>query len=220
MDKYKNVVFDMGTGYTICKDKEFKKSCKTYDGMGFYNVYHNIICDQMDKNNILAVNGLIRWIDYRGYYPDNGRLYMHAFVHGEIGMFLMIYYICLFWENDGDYGGYIDHIDLCTLFEQDKNKICATAFTLNETGLLIGDVIRLIMEKQLTIVDYKEKRDAIDKIYNKYGTLDNVLDDEDDIHNEHHSFFIKLLLNYDVNILDINEYFHRTYKKEIVDMEC
>lgn len=88
---------DLQGGYNIIKSN-FRKEC----GNQFYDIYHTIICQQIEENNIKGVNGLIRWIDVIGYFPNNKLLFEHALSHGSFEMFMMIYYICLFWNNEGE----------------------------------------------------------------------------------------------------------------------
>jgi hypothetical protein len=44
---------DKGAGYLLCTNDKFRKVCGKY----FYTIYHNIICSEITKNNILGVNG-------------------------------------------------------------------------------------------------------------------------------------------------------------------
>lgn len=65
MDMYKNKNIDLGTGYEICTNHYFRNLC----GDNFYTIYHDIMYHEINKNNILGVNGLIRWIDMCGVFP-------------------------------------------------------------------------------------------------------------------------------------------------------
>lgn len=46
---------DMRAGYHILKNEFYEKSGR------FYDRYHDIMCNEIEKNNILCVNGLNRW---------------------------------------------------------------------------------------------------------------------------------------------------------------
>lgn len=245
MDKYNNVVFDMDTSYTIYKDEEFRETCKLHN-VDFYNVYYDIICNQIKKNDIVSVHSLLRWLNLDNYFVYNYTLVLHAFIHGNVDTFLMVYYIYLFWfDDDDDYPYSNNHSiynDVSKLFEQNKNNICTSTLVLNETGLLIKDVINIIMEKQINIGidDYEEKQYVVDKIYKKYDKLDSKWDKLYDLkfedkyafraivgdgygdkynYDKHHDYFVKLLLKYDIDIESIDEGFQCQYEEEISEMD-
>lgn len=212
----------MGTGYELCTDKNFRILCAGY----FYDIYHYIICKAISENNILGVNGLIRWIDYCGFFPNNERLFMQALMHGKIEMFLMIYYICLFWSNDNDNKEYLTYEKINGIFDNIKINITTNNLVLSEKNELNMDVIGVIAKTQLTIemVDYYLKRDIIYKIYNNHGKLYDSYDDDDgeyeDEYDKYHTFFMDCLLHYNINMHTINNYFHNTYKKQVYKMAC
>ena len=102
---------DISAGYHIFNDEAF---IKQYYGR-VYEVFNSIICDEIEKNNLLCVNGLIRWLDVVCYFPDNQLMFEHAYKYGSYEMFLMIYYICLFWGNENDYQTYLEYQHIKTL---------------------------------------------------------------------------------------------------------
>lgn len=81
-------------GYDIIKKEIFN--------VNLYLQYMNLICEEIAKNNIRGVNGLIRYLDLIGYFPDNEQMFNMALSHGSLEMFAMIYYICLLWNNEDD----------------------------------------------------------------------------------------------------------------------
>lgn len=95
----------MRAGYDIITQELFND---------LYDEFHQLICQEIVNNNIHGVNALIRWIDVAGYFPDYILLFNHALQHGSYEMFLMIYYICLFWPNEGcDSHNYLNNIGQC-----------------------------------------------------------------------------------------------------------
>lgn len=102
---FHKIKMTMGTGYMLCTDEQIRKKL----GKRFYKIYHSIICSQISVNNIEAVNGLIRWIDVIGFFPNNKLLFEYALLNGKFEMFLMIYYICLFWLNEDDDKEYLNY---------------------------------------------------------------------------------------------------------------
>lgn len=92
-------------GYDIIKQQLFDD---------LYDEFHQLICQEIVNNNIHGVNAMIRWIDVAGYFPDNVLLFNHSLQHGSYEMFLMIYYICLFWPNEGlDNHDYLNNVGPC-----------------------------------------------------------------------------------------------------------
>ncbi len=113
--------------------------------IGFYDAYHNIILQEIEKNNIKGVNGLIRWIDVAGYYPNNKSLYKHALLYGSFEMFLMIYYICIFWCNDDDNHEYLDY-NYLQKYHMDNVKSCFLQKMNNKFGKLKPSIDEEAME--------------------------------------------------------------------------
>ncbi len=106
----------MHAGYDIIKRNLFND---------LYDDFHQLICQEIVNNNIHGVNALIRWIDVVGYFPNYVLLFNHALQHGSYEMFLMIYYICLFWPNDGidDYNYLNNIVNQCVDYELKLNFI-------------------------------------------------------------------------------------------------
>lgn len=79
------------TGYDIFDEHRNKVN---------YDEYHGLICREISRGNAVGVDSLIRWIDVAGYFPDYCKLFRYAAVHGTISMYLMIYYMILFWNEE------------------------------------------------------------------------------------------------------------------------
>jgi hypothetical protein len=217
MDSLQGFDFDMnmGTGYFLCTNQKYRKKC----GKKFYTIYHEIICDQIKKNNIKNVNGLIRWIDAVGYYPDYVLLFDFSLKCGTIEMFLMIYYICVFW-SDCD-SNYINYNIITMFFNSIKSTICNDFLIINSLKYVPKEVVLLMMKDLLDInvIDYHFKVNAINEIYNHYGsklsyTYDEMLEDNDEKHDAFESFIHSMLIKYNIDMKKINTEFYDEYEDQ------
>jgi hypothetical protein len=171
-------------GYDIIKKEIFKDN--------LYDLYMDLICDEIIKNNIRGVNGLIRYLDLIGYFPDNNRMFNVALKHGSFEMFLMIYYICLFWNNENDLYQYLENLkieNLNYLYEYDFKLSFLKDIYKQHGKFHIG--MDNVAEQALT------ENDNIDTIYENQ---ENAF--EKSINNA--------LIPYDINMKEINTQFHES----------
>lgn len=211
---------NMGTGYFLCTNDEYRKKC----GYDFCTIYHQIICNEIKKDNILNVNGLIRWIDHCGYFPNNKLLFTYTLEHGTIKMFMMIYYICLYWGNEGENDKkYV--INALDYFNRMKETITATYLTVNDANLVPKEVVLLMMYDLLctNIVDYDYKISMLNNIHKKFGNLpwyDEKLDDDvfEEYYDNFEDYLQIMLKSYDINMTQINEEFYNKYGEEYEEM--
>lgn len=215
MEQY-NLLFqteiDMRTGYKLCTNEQFRELC----GNKFYNIYHKIICSEIAKNNIISVNGLIRWIDVAGFYPDYKLLFEYSLINGNIEIFLMIYYIVLFCPNDDDDKKYLTYNHINHLMNDIKSIIKTNSLILNELNELPREVVQMMnIQFNIKIVDYIDKINIINDIYTKYNGLyldyEGNEDDEEDDYDEFEEYFSNILLKYNVNMHQINNEFYKNY---------
>lgn len=206
-----NIEMDMKSGYLLCTNKKFRKLC----GKNFYIIYHEIICSEIANNNILSVNGLIRWIDACGYFPDNKLLFEYALINGSFEMFLMIYYICLFWSNDDDTREYLTYDNVHNIINNIKSIINVNSLILNELNYVPKEVVGLItgIQFNINVVDYYLKYDFIKEIYNKYDALYYYTEYDNNELDELINIFKDKLLKYDIDTNKINEFFYKNYGK-------
>lgn len=215
-EKDKNSM-DMGAGYLLCTNDEFRKVC----GKDFYTIYHNIICIEISKNNILGVNGLIRWIDACGYFPYNKLLFEYSLINGSFEIFLMIYYINLFWSNDDDDKKYLTYDNVHNIINNIKSIINVNSLILNELNYVPKDVIGLITGIQLNInvIDYYLKYDFIKQIYDKYDALYYYVYDDYKL-DEFENIFKNKLVKYDINMNKINKFFMKSMMHYTTNYVC
>ena len=181
---------DLAGGYHIIKDKDFMNQC----GDQFYDIYHTIICQQIEQNNIKGVNGLIRWIDLIGYFPDNQLLFEHALLHGTYEMFLMIYYICLFWGNDDDDQLYLQSAYIQPLL---TNQISFYKLKYDFINRMISQHGKLFLGMdEISIQALTESDQQYDWSQIEYDKYEKYIRD--------------ILLTYDVDMPQINRDFYNT----------
>ncbi len=183
-------------GYHLISDEPFRNADDD-----IYGRYHSIMCEQIEKNNILCVNGMIRWIDLAGFFPDYKLLFEHAYIHGPFEMFLMVYYICLFWNNDNDDQLYLitNHIEQLIPMVDGDDKINFVNGMIHKYGKLtlgMDDVAALAL--LLTDKSVYELREEDEQKF-KYDIC-------------------SMLLKYDIIMNDINTTFYNHYDKEYNDM--
>jgi len=205
LDLYNNV--DMLTGYHIFNNVRMARDDH------FMEDYYQLMYREMKQNNIKGVNGLIRWLDQAGWYIDNEALFNYSLLHCPIEMFLMIYYICLFWSNDIDDRHYLQ-FDLV-------NNILTKNYKISVNNIFLTK----------NCIDYDYKFVAIHKINNKFGRLNYSDFDQSnavgaaqdvygvDIEIDHnydlwHSFFVKHLLRFNIDMEAINTQFYKKYNQE------
>ena len=151
----------------------------------------------------MCVNGLIRWIDVAGYFPDNKRLFQHAYIHGSYEIFLMIYYICLFWGNDNDDQNYLNYQDITKLIptvDVDlKDEFIEIFFAKHHKFTLGMDDVA----KQ-ALLDDDMGEDTAKADLDSQDTLMDIEFDKWD------KYFLELLYACNIDLEEINESFYRT----------
>jgi hypothetical protein len=210
---------NMGTGYNLITSEKYRE----FYGKNFYKKYHDMICSEISKNNIMGVNGLLKWV--AGYYVDNKRIFEYALINASIEMFLMIYYTCLFLPNDGDDKKYMTYENVNHLFNDIKYRININSLILNELNYVPKDVIGLMsgLQFNVNIIDYQLKYDFITKIFNNYGKLwynyndakDNDWKKKED---EFHMVFVDAMLKYGIDIKGIDNFFYNTYGEKYAEI--
>jgi hypothetical protein len=152
----------MRAGYDIIKNN-------LYDNP--YDQFHELICQEIEKNNIHGVNALIRWIDIIGYFPNNELLFNHSLQHGSYEMFLMIYYICLLWVNEDDNGDYLKNVivynDMVD-YELKRNVVEKMNKKFGKMFIGMDDVAEMALTENDDIdMLYEKQREQYEKLINK-----------------------------------------------------
>jgi hypothetical protein len=135
-------------------------------------------------------------------------------------MFLMIYYINLFWSNDDDDKKYLTYDNVHNIINNIKSIINVNSLILNELNYVPKDVIGLITGIQLNInvIDYYLKYDFIKQIYDKYDALYYYVEYDNYKLNEFENIFKNKLVQHDIDMNKINNYFYEKYDEKYNDL--
>jgi hypothetical protein len=165
-------VVSQETGYNIFKN--------------YYNEvnleeYYDLICREIERGNVVEVDALVRFLDVSGTFPDYERMFQHVAVHGTISMYIFVFYMFSFWNEEQEIPTFRESIGIL-------NENC---IDVKEKRKFLSD----IFEKYGSLSYYKENIDE-----------DPKYDDERE-HNLFYDFLTLSLLVYGVDVREINKSF-------------
>jgi len=152
----------------------------------FYNEtnleeYYDLICREIRRDNVVNVDALVRFLDVSGTFPDYEMMFQHAAAHGTISMYIFVFYMFSFWNEEQEIPTFQGSINILN-----ENRI-----DVEEKRKFLSD----IFEKYGSLSYYKEN-----------GDEDPKYDDEREYH-LFYDFLNSSLLEYGIDVCEINKSF-------------
>jgi hypothetical protein len=140
--------------------------------------YYDLICREIRRGNAVNVDALVRFLDVSGTFPDYEMMFQHAAAHGTISMYIFVFYMFSFWNEEQE----------IPTFQGSINILNENCIDVEEKVKFLSD----IFEKYGSLTYYKENIDE---------------DDDEREHDLFYDFLNSSLLKYDIDVREINKSF-------------